>query len=1609
MVVRPGDRVEIRERPWRVAAARALPDEQLYLTLHALDDEQPIAVEVVSPPEEVTQLAPEDLRLALTGFDSFASWSRAHRIVAATAVQETGMLSGARFGRVALEAYQVAPTLRLLAKPRPSLLIADDVGLGKTIEAGLAILELMARRRAKRVLIVAPPGLVLQWQDELRNKFGLDFTVIENASGLAHAQTDLPAGISPWDAIPRVLTSLDYLKKETVHRRALATRWDLAVVDEAHALAESGTPQNPYSTQRTRLGRALRDASRGLLLLTATPHNGHAHSFRSLVELVEPTLATLHGDPEQVHRRVASAMIRRMKAQITRRTPIGGEEPSFPERHVHGIPVDSRGGYGEVLKKVSAYCSRTARDAANADDSELIGFAMQIVKKRALSSRRALERTVEHRLEALKKEAAREAAPERSELRDLQLDLPLRESESERISRRLLRSAIPADERRRKSEIKKLGEIRKLLKSTPPDDPKVAALLGEIRAVLAADAHEKVIVFTEYVDTLESLIEEFEKTEDLKGRWAVLRGGLFPRTRRRRQAAFESEGVAVLLATDAASEGLNLQRRCRRVVHFELPWNPNRLEQRNGRVDRYGQRRNPEIRYLFHRDSPEEHVLDVLVGKIERMRKDRVSTPDVLGVVAGVGEFEAGLVELDAEEPDVAERAKRLVRHFEDRTSEFVRDVKPLLAIPGMSVEERNGLFDLLNRSDPLLGDDTALERLAVDLLGPAIQSSGSDGVYRVEVPLSLRGPGVPPIYPRVTFRRSTAAAATPEEVEYVTPIHPLVQAIANEAHRRLLQVFADQRGLPPRRLAVRRAPPGEPASVLFTFFGAVKGGGDLIEERILTVRLDAEGRIVGDEPGNGSFLQEVRGVGEARPERAMGVFGEAFDGLTRRATEEAGRILRERSEQLRHRRAEQVALFRRELDVDLEDRLAEIADLERRARGLVDEKGQGRLFAVEDRAASGFTARRAVAESLARQRAEELDVAGDLAIVAGTAAATVHPDGDEVVEDHDEEDEDSDDEETDGEDSDDAGKGLSKGATARLVRRIEPGTFHFVPGAGRKGSGSFYTPLALVEDVVRHALGSLTEEKSAAEIERLRVVDPACGSGHFLIEAMRFMGRALHRAYSAEYGAVGPSEFRSKSESRRGWDEDWTASDAEARAANSEARAWCKRRIAERCLFGVDRNPTAVDLARVALWIESLAGDRPLTYFAHHVRHGNSLLGSWLARLHQPPLPELKLGPKRDGTGGLFEHEVLRKHVREAAEIRLRIDRTPADALRAEGIEPESVREIAFKEEQRRRADELLAAARLLFDLRTAAAFVPAIWKSWSVLASFAGDHARLHRVAHEQTWWGDFDAVRRDEPFFHWELEFPEVFLDAERGGFDGVLGNPPWDKVLPAKTEFYAKADVLIRAFKGNELDQRIRELHAAEPALKDGFEAYRRRTTTIAQLLRKGGDFPHSEARSQAAHEDLSKYFVDRAARVAGRSGAVGMVVPSVLYNGDGCVGIRRFLLREAAIERFYGFENHGKRFFPIDSRYKFVSLVFRKGRSADGFDAAFMRRDMAELTSDGPKPWMVRITPEEIEALSPETLAFLEYRSSRDQAIAHRMHEGRPTLGGEGRGHGTSGS
>jgi SNF2 family DNA or RNA helicase len=294
------------------------------------------------------------------------------------------------------EDYQLVPVKMALSLPRPRLLIADDVGLGKTIEAGLILCELHARRRANRVLIVCPASLCLQWQREMQVKFGFRF-VIFNRQTLAQKRRELEAGTNPWAYEPRIITSMDFLKRpDGAFREIQGLRWDVIIVDEAHHLAPSGAAES--DKQLTRLGRFLAEASDALLLLTATPHNGYDESMATLLSFLDPSLVS--DGKKLIPNRYRRHYIRRLKKHI--RNPDGS--PKFVERMpVQPLQVTLSPEEKKLHEQVRAYAERILALAEKAEpaDRQAIQFVATVLCKRAVSSRKALLETLKRRLERL--------------------------------------------------------------------------------------------------------------------------------------------------------------------------------------------------------------------------------------------------------------------------------------------------------------------------------------------------------------------------------------------------------------------------------------------------------------------------------------------------------------------------------------------------------------------------------------------------------------------------------------------------------------------------------------------------------------------------------------------------------------------------------------------------------------------------------------------------------------------------------------------------------------------------------------------------------------------------------------------------------------------------------------------------------------------------------------------------------------------------------------------------------------------------------------------------------------------------------------------------------
>lgn len=541
-------------------------------------------------------------------------------------------------GAIEIDEYQLEPVVRALAMPRANLLIADDVGLGKTIEAALVAQELVARQRVRRMMIVCPASLQLQWQEEMANRFSLDFMIIDS-SEINRLRREYGIHVNPWASFPRLITSMDFLKREVPLRlfhdslqegNGYALRdWDLLVIDEAHNVAPSGRRAYIKDSDRTRMVRSVIPHFENRLFLTATPHNGYTESFSALLEMLDP-LRFSRGpvvDPVQVE----TVMVRRLKDDIT--DPLGNRK--FPKRVVGSIPV-KMGEERELYELLQLYTeSRLGR--VSYDEHIPVRFALTMLKKRLLSSPLAFSNSIDVHCKVAGKTAEK----------DESLVGMLTEKAAEDSS---------DDEEKAQKEAEALEEASSFFASLTPDeqdwlssmrakassmanraDAKFETLLSWIEANLRPGGKwkdERLIVFTEYLDTL-NYLEEKLSGKQYENRIIMLVGGMKSADREAVKAAFQAppseNPVRILLATDAASEGLNLQNHCRNLIHYEIPWNPIRMEQRNGRIDRHGQKA-PEVFvfHFFYEGSEDSKFLQVVIDKVVTMREDLGSVGEVI-------------------------------------------------------------------------------------------------------------------------------------------------------------------------------------------------------------------------------------------------------------------------------------------------------------------------------------------------------------------------------------------------------------------------------------------------------------------------------------------------------------------------------------------------------------------------------------------------------------------------------------------------------------------------------------------------------------------------------------------------------------------------------------------------------------------------------------------------------------------------------------------------------------------------------------------------------------------------------------------------------------------
>lgn len=880
----PGTEVQARGLRWEVVNAHPL-GEQTLLRLRGLDQGlRGYEIDLLSPFEDINistrAFSPENAT-------TLSNWMVYHDAFLLEQHLGSSALQTVDPGRLVLEPYQLVPVMRALNLSRTRLLLCDDVGLGKTIQAGLVLVELIARRLAHRVLIVSPPGPLLeQWKSEMWDRFGLRVQVIDRAR-MEDIRKQSERGVNPFDNVQLGLASLDFLRQDHVVRDLERTDFDVVVVDEAHHVFRTGVSADRSDTQRRKLAEVLAARSDALLLLTATPHDGYDRSFASLLELLDPYLVSARGEARAS--RFGAHVVRRLKRHIV---DPDTHEPRFKERTVIPCPVTASeldSDFAEMHRSIVGLVAPRLRSAIRSRryDEVLSLFALL---KRSVSSVSALLSTLDVVTERLqvsqssRAESQEEARQRRTTLREYQQRLQMYgtlsfEEEEEHAliqSEDIARQIEEVDKevrsgsyqlRKGKSVIDALTEIRGLALTVLQNDPKLRAVVDQVKQIRQDEPRANVLIYTEYHDSQAVLVEALKRAQI--GTVETISGEDADADRKKVYDRFKSQDRVVLVSTDAAAEGLNLHDRCHYLIHLELPFNPNRLEQRNGRIDRYGQTQTPVVRYTYLKGTFEEYLLLRLVAKYENQRRNLQFMPNTLGIerekstpyeglLAGLEDidnklFQPNLCEVDFNDPDrcAADDAatKALIDEIDRGFRAFEKSAKSRawLSDAGVNADAR-----LQQEARDALARGASSSVNLFDFVLSAIESEGglcrrrTDGVCEIVLPNSWNmNPAHLPSYDSETGvlllsdDSSVVQDTAGKTVSYLGRAHPLVQ----KAIDRVRSIgFGRSAGLyQDRRVSAARYD-GTQAALLCTFLGRVTSKSGREYEQVVAVKIDRAG-----------------------------------------------------------------------------------------------------------------------------------------------------------------------------------------------------------------------------------------------------------------------------------------------------------------------------------------------------------------------------------------------------------------------------------------------------------------------------------------------------------------------------------------------------------------------------------------------------------------------------------------------------------------------------------------------------------------------------------------------------------------------------------------------
>ncbi|MNF26749.1 RNA polymerase-associated protein RapA [compost metagenome] len=474
--------------------------------------------------------------------------------------------------------FQLQPAHQVLQQLRPRLLIADTVGLGKTLEAGILTAELMRRGKARRILVVTTKSMMRQFQQEFWNRFTIPLTRLDSA-GIQRIRRDIPANHNPFNYYDRTIISVDTLKRDSEYRHYLESAWwDLIIIDEAHNVSYKGN-----RTQSNRLAELLSQRSDALILLTATPHNGRKDSFASLVRMLDPTV--LPAGADYTRSDVDHLFVRRFKKDVREQM-----KQEFPERDVFRLACEASSSENLAFDALAEL--KLNSDGTGARDGAML--FRTVLEKALFSSPAACLQTLKERIRKLEAKDAHH------------LDL------------------------------EGLRDLQGLVQAISPDKfSKLQHLIGQLKQGQhwrwdGKEPSDRLVIFTERVETLKFLQQELPRALGLKNDAIAILHGQLPD--QDIQQTVEDFGkthspLRLLIASDVASEGLNLHYQAHRLIHFDISWSLMVFQQRNGRVDRYGQIHAPKIGYLLTLPR-NEHIrgdlryLEILIDKDEQAAKN---------------------------------------------------------------------------------------------------------------------------------------------------------------------------------------------------------------------------------------------------------------------------------------------------------------------------------------------------------------------------------------------------------------------------------------------------------------------------------------------------------------------------------------------------------------------------------------------------------------------------------------------------------------------------------------------------------------------------------------------------------------------------------------------------------------------------------------------------------------------------------------------------------------------------------------------------------------------------------------------------------------------------